>query len=361
MNKMNDEVITNKYVIKLLHEVIVQNILTYWDLFDCKVYIHPNSANYRNIFYFVSKKDKEYVLRISVREDISVSNLNAEMHFIEYLKLNKLSVGYPIKSKKSSFVESIKFENLTLNCVLFSRVKGVNIPENNILNLKGTAFDEYVHSFGKIIGLMHRLTTQYTPFNNFTKRYDLLKSFEDDLILKHLPDQHTAIKQKFLSLIKETKSLPKDTKCFGLIHTDIDDSNIIINNYTNSHTIIDFDDSAYCWFMYDIANAWTKGLIWAQFDRTIDKRKAKMNEWIDKIMGGYNTENVLIKYWLSKLELFLKIVEMKEFICLFQRAKENNQIVEYDSKLKYRIECIENDIPYFGFFHEIYDPFTPFC
>ena len=78
-------------------------------------------------------------------------------------------------------------------------------------------------------------------------------------------------------------------------------------------------------------------------------------------MNGYFSENTVNDNWLSKLSFFIKIVEMEALISEFQSSFVNGEAVEYDEEMNYRIECIEKDIPYLGFFDKIYDHENPFC
>ena len=353
--------ITIQTVIDALNDVLLQEILNLWNLVEHQVALHPQNEEHQNIIYIVSKNEKEYVLRLSFREERTMELLSAEAHFVEYLHSEKVSVARPIKSKNGSFVEKVNFNNLFLYGVLFTKVKGFSFTEDKSKNKKGIPLYEYIYCYGKTMGSLHKLTAQYNPINRLTMRPDFIKVYETDLISRYLPDDLPLIKAKFLTLLNEAKKLPKDVKCYGLIHTDLNDDNIKINDETGNLTLLDFDDSAYCWFMYDLANAWTQGMKWIISLDSIEKRKAKMNEWFEKVLGGYATEHTLSKYWLSKLEFFLKLVEMREFVSIFQELAINNLEITYDERLAYKIECIEKDIPYFGFFHEIYDPENPFC
>jgi len=371
MTEANELILTSQVVADYLNDVILEDILTKWNLTECKITIYPKYEDCKNVIYFVQQKDKEYVLRISFRKDRTLPLLKAEAHFLEYLKANKVPVSYPILSAKGTYVEPILMDDLTFYAMLFTKVKGFSMPEKNYQYRKGVPIDEYYFNFGKTIGMIHRHTGHYTPLNRMTMRAEFIPNLDIKLLSNYLPQVYKApatphskgvlIETKFMNLINETKRLPKDAKCYGLIHTDFHDENFLVNNDNGILTIFDFDDAAYCWFMYDIANAWTKGMNMFKYETTIEKRKAKMDEWYEKIMGGYSTEHTLSKYWLTKLELFIKIVEMEDLINIFQHLELSGENIENSEELNYRLTCIENDIPYFGFFDNIYNPNKPFC
>ena len=52
---------------------------------------------------------------------------------------------------------------------------------------------------------------------------------------------------------------------------------------------------------------------------------------------------------------------MALIIDAFEYIRDHGEEQEYDFELSYLIKCIENDIPYMGFFHEIYSCEKPFC
>lgn len=62
--------------------------------------------------------------------------------------------------------------------------------------------------------------------------------------------------------------------------------------------------------------------------------------------------------WLARLPLFLKLVHVVEFLHFVQYIDEPDE--EVQAELNYRIKCIEDDIPYLGFFDRIYSPERPF-
>ena len=350
-----------KKILHLLNDDTLMNIKSLWNLENYQLSIHPQYDGCQNIIYYLTNGVNEYVLRLSFREDRNCELLKAETHFIDYLHSGGANVAYPIISVNNTFVETIRLGNIDIYGVLFVKANGFRLPDKNYQYREGVSLDEYYFNYGKTLGLMHKLTKSYVPVNDRIIRHGLIENMENILIPKYLPGNLNIIKNKFDILISETKQFQKDKDSYGLIHADFGDGNFTID-YTNGNiTIFDFDDSAYCWFMYDIADAWTKGTGWAMSEKCIEKRKNKMNEYFGKIMNAYSTENTINDKWLSKLPFFIKIVEMEALISEFQSSVVNSEVVEYDEEMNYRIECIEKDIQYLGFFDKIYDHENPFC
>ena len=158
-------------------------------------------------------------------------------------------------------------------------------------------------------------------------------------------------------LLGELKSLPRDKDSFGLIHGDFNDGNFTVDYANGNITVFDFDDSCHFWFMYEIASAWEGGIGRAMF-RGLSERKSFMKHYMEQVMEGYNRENSLSDEWLERLPLFIKLIQVEEF--LHYALYLDEQDAELQGELNYKIKCIENGIPYMGFFDDIYSPEKPF-
>ena len=123
-------------------------------------------------------------------------------------------------------------------------------------------------------------------------------------------------------------------------------------------TIFDFDDACYFWFMYELACAWEGGIGRTMF-RPLDKRRAFMDHYMEQVLEGYNRENSLSAEWLERLPLFLKVIQMEEFLHYVQYLDGPDE--EIQAGLNYKRRCIEEDIPYLGFFRSHLFARPAFC
>lgn len=346
---------------EIVHSQLLEKICALYKIERNNVKLFPEYEGCQNIIFFYSNKNIEYVLRITFRDDRSFEDILAEVHFINYLFDNKASVSNPIKSKENNFVEKLDASGISFYVVVFNKAKGIRLPDNNYKYRDGVSIDEYYYNYGKTLGKMHRLTKDYIPPDKKIIRPIWLTNMKEKLIPQFLPEDKIKLKNKIQKLCDEASSLPKDRDSYGLIHADFGDGNFAIDYSTGKITVFDFDDCAYCWFMYDLADAWTKGVGWAQFESSIEKRKAKMNDYFNKVLSGYHSENSISNAWLEKIPFFTKLIEMEWAISEFQYMLVNEGRIEYDEKILYINKCIEEDIPYLGFFDTIYSPENPFC
>jgi hypothetical protein len=83
-----------------------------------------------------------------------------------------------------------------------------------------------------------------------------------------------------------------------------------------------------------------------------------MSHYFEQVLEGYSRANTLEAGVLEQLPLFLKVIEMEEFLHYVQYMDVIDE--ELQGRLEYKIRCIEEGIPYLGFFDPIFSPSKPF-
>jgi Ser/Thr protein kinase RdoA (MazF antagonist) len=165
------------------------------------------------------------------------------------------------------------------------------------------------------------------------------------------------IHSKYDCLIAELHALPKDVDSYGLVHFDFNDGNFTVDYDNGDITVFDFDDCCYFWFMFELASTWESGIGWVS-SRPLAERRDFMDHYMDQVMEGYTRENALSNEWLDRLPLFLRMVQMQELMHYAQYLDKPYEKIQ--AGLRYKIRCIEEDIPYLGFFDTIFNPERPF-
>ena len=85
-----------------------------------------------------------------------------------------------------------------------------------------------------------------------------------------------------------------------------------------------------------------------------------MDDYFAKILEGYRSETDISDRELDLLELFINATLMENIVDEFESARNNGEEPECDEVMGYLAKCLENDIPYNGFFDKIYSCETPF-
>ena len=308
-----------------------------------------------NLVYRYERGGQPRILRISYRPDRTIEHIRAELHFVNYLAENGVRVSRPLLSENGNLVEVIHAGGMPFIAVSFGKGRGMRVPDNGYRYREGAPIQEYFQNWGQVLGQMHRLAKSYLPLSESVKRpewrtWDYFTGFPAG---ERLP----IIQKKYEQLISELHALPQDVDSHGLIHFDFNDGNFTVDYDNGNITVFDFDDCCYFWFMYELACAWEGGIGRVMF-RPLAERRAFMDRYMEQVMEGYTRENSLSDEWLERLPLFLHLIQMQELMHYAQCLDDPDE--EIQAGLRYKIRCIEEDIPYLGFFDPVFSPENPF-
>lgn len=320
--------------------------------------VEPHEGG-RNLVYSCEKADAtDKIIRISFLGDRSREDLMSEVEYVSYLYEKGGSVSNVIRSRKGQLMEEITYNNHTYFVCVFDKARGKLLVENNYCYREGSPITEYYYNCGKTLGKLHQLSKEYIPVST---RYGFFDKFNTEYIDKVIPNSLSMLKEKMMELLTALEGLDRDPEFYGMVHFDYNDGNYMIDFNTGKITVYDFDNSCFCWYMYDLANIWVNGVGWIQFEQDAEKRKKFMEEYFETVLDGYRSETNIDPSMLEQLSLFIQMVLMENILDQFELQLNNGEEPEYDEELYYLIKCMEEDIPYMGFFHEIYSCEHPFA
>ncbi|MFC4323256.1 phosphotransferase enzyme family protein [Litchfieldia salsa] len=312
----------------------------------------------RNVVYICEKEGADpKILRISFLNDRNREDFQGEVEYIRYLFEHGGSVSDVVNSLKGNLLEEITHNIHTFFICLFKKAKGKMLVENNYQYRDGVPITEYYYNCGKVLGKMHQLSKEYTPVH---RRYSFFDKYTAEYIEELIPGSLPLLKEKMLDLLKTLKGLDRNRESFGMVHFDYNDGNYSIDFNTGQITVFDFDNSCYSWYMFDLAGLWTHGVGWIQFEPDAGKRKKFMDNYFETVLEGYKFETSIENSMLDKLPLFIQVTLMEGIVDAFEVMRNNGEEPECDEELSYLIKCLEDDIPYKGFFHAIYSCEDPF-
>lgn len=321
-----------------------------------KVYADYEGA--ANLVYEYEIDGEPKILRISYTPERSVEQIRAELHFVDYLAERGVRVSRPIPSINGDLVETVLAMGIPFHIVSFIKGKGMRVPDNGYRYRTDAPIEEYFQNWGQVLGQMHALTKDYQPLDEQIRRPEWFELHKNRFALeRQVPEHLQVIRHRIQSTLDELKSLPRDRDSFGLIHGDFNDGNFTVDYSNGDMTVFDFDDSCYFWFVYELASAWEGGIGRIMY-RGLEERKAFMEHYMEQVMEGYHRENSLSAEWLVRLPLFIKLIQIEEFLHYVQYIDDPDE--DLQAELKYKIKCIEDEIPYMGFFDSIYSSEKPF-
>lgn len=319
--------------------------------------VQPHEGG-RNIVYTCERADAAAkILRIAFLQDRSREDFLGEVEYIRYLYDHGCSVSNVVSSRKGNLVEEMTYDQHPFFICVFNKAKGIMLAENNYLYPEGVPLTEYHYNCGKTLGKLHQVSKDYAPIH---RRYSFFDKYTPVSINTLLPDSLPLLKQKIAGILTALAGLDRDRESFGLTHFDYNDGNYAIDLSSGQIPVYDFDNACYCWYLFDLASLWTHGVGWIQGEPDAKQRQAFMDDYFATVLTGYRTETRIDALLLRRLPLFIQATIIENIVDAFERMRDKGEAPQYDEWLAYRIKCLEDDIPYLGFFHEMYRCEAPF-
>ena len=299
----------------------------------------------RNLVYVCSKDgDNKYVLRISSLGDRKESDYLAETEFVRYLAVNNAPVAAVIPSVNGKLVECVEEEGEMSYISLFAYANGMLICDNGYRYREGAPLEEYFYNTGKVLGAIHRLSKEFQPIH---RRMSYFETYNKEYIDCLIPDTYNELKSAIFERLDMFRELPVDEESFGLVHFDFSDGNYHIDMSTGKITAYDFDNCMYCWYMFDLANLWTHGVGWCQFEEDAGKRMEYMSHYFDTVLEGYRSETEVSEELLAQLPLFIDMVLIENIVDEFECCAREGEELDYED-IEDVAECLIRKIPYAG-------------
>lgn len=313
------------------------------DHFECKQVAGHDGG--RNLVYVcLLNGEKKYVLRISALGDRTEEDYLAETEFVHYLAANHAPVADVLPSIHGRLVETVRQEDRICYVCLFAYARGILLAENGYRYREGAPLEEYFYNTGKALGAIHRLSKCFLPSH---RRMGYFDKYNMAYINRLIPDRYLELKNAIAKRLERFAALPVDADCYGLLHFDFSDGNYHIDMNAGAITVFDFDNCLYGWYLFDLANLWTHGVGWCQFERDADKRMAFMNHYFDTILQGYRSETDVSDELLEQLPLFIDMVLIENVVDAFECSlREGEEVDEED--LEDAARCLIQGIPYAG-------------
>jgi amicoumacin kinase len=305
-------------VIKDIQENLVDQILKYYH-FEKQNLVEL--GGYHNQVYSIDHQKHEYVIRVTERFHRSYDEIKGELEFVSYLRKEGIPVYSVIDLKKMTTGQN------TYYITLFDKALGKRWFE----------FQQGERTFyqaGKLLGKIHnksknlQKTFHRKHFNN--NHYLLLANIHLDKGLKRHLEQ----------VVHQINQISRNRDNYGLIHGDYHFANLIYHE--DDLTVIDFDDSEYHFFIYDIAVY--------LFYYLLGSDPAQINLEANKkvfcsFIKGYREENEISVEMIENLPLFLRLREIKLLVSMLQ-DKDKQVTIWGKNYMKRTVQNIQQNLPF---------------
>ncbi len=273
---------------------LADKILQHWDHDEGHTRYWRASANF--VFFF-KHQDQDCILRFNHTNERSVTKIRAEMNYIKLLAERGIRVAKPIRSLIGNEVESVDTELGIFHAVAFEALKGDQLEIDELTPAQFT-------QWGSALGNLHNASAQISVSERPSWR-DLLK-----MVSEVLPAEEKEALRTLNKLQEQLSQIRIDDNNFGLVHYDFEPDNIIWDGDTAG--IIDFDDSAYHWYVADIALA--LGDLFEDGASSVDLQNASFLQFIK----GYRKVRQLEQEELNLIPVFMRLDSLVTFAKLYR-------------------------------------------
>lgn len=300
--------------------------------------LHCLTDNPDDGVYGFSRQGQVFVLKYALPTVRTFAALQAQIDWVNFLAEHGVPVSRPVPSQQGGWVEQLSFNNSFVAVVCYEHVPGERpaVP---------TLSAEQWQTWGQTLGKLHALSTHYTPHSQYASLAHWDASAAHDRAT--IPVEQMHVLEKFDALQQTLQALPTDPQVYGVVHGDVQANNLCLDQ--GRLWVIDFDACGYHWFLLDIATS----LYFTLWERPADQSKATFAAFVlENLWAGYAREHVLDAEWLERLPLFLKLVEMNNYVAILeynQVALRNNPAVvppKHRALLNRYRDNIEQDVPY---------------
>lgn len=290
---------------------------------------------FESFIYRFTRQDKPYILRITHNSHRSWQAITGELEWLNYLIKHGVRVAHPVPSSNGRFVEVIgqpDAEQSYWTTVAFEMAPG-RPP------VKSDWTPKLIESMGRLMGRMHFLTKDFEPSRPEFRRESWNR--EATSLVKGLPESESKVVSKYAELRAYLATLPQDRDSYGLVHSDFHGMNFFVDD--GEITLFDFDDSCYCWFIYDIAMSLFYVL---PHNCVAGEQLERGRQFLMSFMKAYQEENRLDARWILEIPHFLKLREIELYLAILHSQALESLGPWAQSYMKDRRFKIENDVPY---------------
>ncbi|MGG4444448.1 phosphotransferase enzyme family protein [Brevibacillus fortis] len=248
-----------------------------------------------NQHVFEINRGEKLVVKIEEGTAASEQGVLSECEWLSYMHEHGLHVVRPLRIAADTYLNRISEECFF---VVYEKVEGVHVSSQDKDVWSPALFEQW----GEMMGKMHTLAKTFQPVHQRQMWFEN-RLFQED---SHSVDP--ILIEKLHQYRHAFKSLPISKDHFGLIHGDLHHHNFLRNDV--ELTILDFGDSEYHWFAYDIAIAVYHTA------QTVPKglaRKEFVHSFFQSFMEGYSRGNPSTEF-LSLINFFMDYRHLFSYI-----------------------------------------------
>lgn len=307
--------------------------------------VDPNSveliSHSENVTFRISVNDRDtdYVLRLHRPGYNSIEELNSERVWTAALRESGVSVPSALRTHDGEYFELIEIAGTGNQCYagMTTWIEGRPLSEHPETSPDSDGREHIFQRIGEIAAAVHNQSTRWHEPPGFGRRRLDLDGLLGEAPLWGRFWEHADLTRAEANLLLQAReklhaalgAYGEKPENFSLIHADLHPSNVVYNG--SDLTLIDFDDSAYGWHMYDISSA----LFEEAFTPDIDAVTGAL-------LAGYRNHRTLAGRDVDMLPAFMLIRGMAIIGWFHERPEHAGSAYFEEVKNWVLRECEEN-------------------
>ena len=274
-----------------------------------------------NDHYLIQTNNRKYILRAYLNNKYyinGINDFNFELELLAFLAAKDIQVSYPIKNKDNLYLSKALYNNEIRFLSLFSFAEGTSINTTLERNLAS--------HFGESIARLHTALNEYkSDYQRYRISLDYLIN-EPIEMLQEYSSKHALGDLGFFTpyakyLYDQLQELPFNDESYGIIHGDLNPSNIHLDDNGNI-TIFDFDHCGYGWRIHDLA------VIKLCFEKTT----------YENILDGYLSRKSLSETEIRLIDMYSKTLIIRKYKDVLSMLKVSRNAISNNFDEKAYIE-----------------------
>ncbi len=287
----------------------------------------------QNYVYRYSDGDDQKIIRICKGRYRTVSQVEAELIWVNHLADCGIKTCRPIELQDGTFLKSVEINGEDNILTLFKHAPGSQVDRSK-------ADEAFFERIGRLTGEMHTAAHHFSQANESIER----PLWKDSRLLNHDVETHkNLIKSSTLKslnqLIKSISNTSQSDENFGIIHADINSVNLHQNN--NDLWIYDFDNCEYGYFTQDLATILWDSIYCKVLNKFADNgMNARIQPFWEALLKGYSSASPMK---MLDLTLLKKLFLLREATIYIHYHRTLN-LAEISESLGQGLEVMRNNI-----------------
>lgn len=253
-----------------------------------------------NIVFACDRGAEKVYLRLTTPLRRARPEIEAEINWIEHLAKWGLRVPLLIPDREGNKISSYTEGKQHFEAVVFAAMVGEHPSQDIAVDPK------FLKTLGALIAKMHQASQCYETAHQGIRREEWFeeRGLRHALAALAVSNQPT-LRRRLEETVSWMQQLPRTPEAYGLIHADLGALNLFVEE-DSSIGIIDFDDSCYHWFIFDLA------IVIYSMARRCGHKTSQTEEakWLADILEGYRTVRPLHQKEVDLIPRFI------DFACL---------------------------------------------